>query len=330
MNESTNPRPVSLSQASDLARTFGDENRLRLLALLAEEELSVAELTRITRMTQSRVSTHLARLKEAGLLADRRKATSTFYRLRNGAMPSAAKRLLDLLESTADAALDDDRARLRRVVAERAGPEAQSWAESVAGAMDRHYSPGRTWEATAWGTLGLARLGHVLDVASGDGVIAQLLLPRARSVTCLDVSAKVAVAGKERLAAYAPRVRFAQGDMHALPFCAAAFDHVVAMHALTYANAPDVVLREAARVLRPGGTLVGATLKKHAHRADVEPYDHVWLGFDPGELEAHLRAAGFLVELCAVTSRERKKPHFEVITIHARLPTESEAIHVRA
>ncbi len=92
-------------------------------------------------------------------------------------------------------------------------------------------------------------------------------------------------------------------------------------------HAPDVVLREAARVLRPGGTLVGATLKKHAHRADVEPYDHVWLGFDPVELEAHLRAAGFLVELCAVTSRERKKPHFEVITIHARLPTESEAIH---
>ncbi|MBK6940050.1 MAG: metalloregulator ArsR/SmtB family transcription factor [Planctomycetes bacterium] len=327
MNES---KPVNLSQASDLARTFGDENRLRLLALLAEEELSVAELTRITRLAQSRVSTHLARLKEAGLLADRRKATSTLYRLKNGSMPEAARRMLDLLRATADAALDDDRARLRDVIAERAGPEAPSWAESVAGAMDRHYSPGRTWEATAWGTLGLARLGHVLDIASGDGVIAQLLVPRARSVTCLDVSAKVAAAGRRRLAAYAPRVRFTQGDMHALPFRTASFDQVVLMHALTYAATPDAVLREAARVLRPGGTLVGATLKKHAHHADVEPYDHVWLGFDPSDLEARLRAAGFAVELCAVTSREPKKPHFEVITIHARIPHDPEAFHDRA
>jgi ArsR family transcriptional regulator len=226
--------------------------------------------------------------------------------------------------------VEDDRERLEDVLAARdrargtrgargargTGGSA-TWADSVAGNMDRHYSPGRTWEATAWALLGLASVGDVLDVASGDGVIAALLAPRARSVTCIDRSAKVIGAARERLRA-CRNVRFEQADMHALPFADASFDAAVLMHALTFARDPDLVLAELARVLKPGGALVAATLKRHAFRSEVESYDHLWTGFDPKRLATLLEKNGFAADLCEVTSQERRRPHFEVITIHAR------------
>ena len=104
--------------------------------------------------------------------------------------------------------------------------------------------------------------------------------------------------------------------MHDLPLSAQSFDQVLLMHALSYAERPARVLEEAARVLRPGGALVGLTLALHAHEAAVRQYSHVQMGFDPEGLRATAEAAGFEVTLCAVTAREKRAPHFEVITLH--------------
>lgn len=312
---------LDLHDSSDLLRVLGDPTRVRLLHVLAGDELTVAELTRATRLPQSRVSTHLGRLREAGLVRDRRSGPSCFYAINESGMTDDSRRLWSALrDSTDDALLREDAARAREIVSARG----ESWADSVAGQMERHYSPGRTWETALRGLLGLVRLGDVLDVASGDGAIAELLAPRARSVTCLDSSPRVVEAGRERLRHLAS-VGFRLGDMHALPFPEGCFDQVLLMHALSYSEDPDRALAEAARVLRPGGALVGVTLASHAHESAARQYGHVQLGFEPKQLRDRLERLDLDVALCDVTSREQRPPHFEVITVHARRKGSTEA-----
>ncbi|MCB9645618.1 MAG: metalloregulator ArsR/SmtB family transcription factor [Deltaproteobacteria bacterium] len=306
---------LNLQSANDLCRLLGDPTRIRLLALLAHEELTVAELTQVTGLAQSRVSTHLGKLKDADMVHVRKSGPASFYGLRVAAMPEHVRRFWQDLEgSLDDPTLGRDLERARALVAARA--EAATWADSVAGQMQRHYSPGRTWESFTRGLVGLLRLGHVLDVASGDGALSELVAPRADSVTCVDVSPTVVDAGRQRLL-HLGNVRFVQGDMHALPLPDQAFDQVLLMNALTYARDAAQVLREAARVLRPGGDLVLTTLDAHAHADAVAAYDHVNLGFSPRHLQALLEAAGLEPTTCQVTHEETRAPHFRVITAQA-------------
>jgi DNA-binding transcriptional ArsR family regulator/protein-L-isoaspartate O-methyltransferase len=305
---------IDLRTSSSLARLFGDRSRLRLLALLAQEELTVAEMTAATRLAQSRVSTHLGKLREAGVTRSRRQGTSTFHTLDEDGMPAAARRVWQSLRGgLADALLDEDTLRLEQVVGARGG----TWADSVAGQMERHYSPGRTWEAAARALVGLASLGEVLDVASGDGALAELVAPRARRVICLDRSSRVAAAGRARLA-HMDRVRFAVGDMHVLPFGAARFDQLMLVNSLSYAEHPGRVVSEAARVLRPGGGVVAVALAEHKHGQVAQTYNHVQMGFAPDALAELFRRHGFEIDLCAVTSRELQPPHLQVVSVYAR------------
>lgn len=307
---------ISLSGSSELLRLLGDPNRARLLHLLEGDELTVAELVESTRLPQSRVSTHLGKLKEAGLVRDRRQAQAAYYTLNEGRMPEEAARLWLLLrEDTRDPLLEEDRRRARALRARTA-----SWADTVAGQMERHYSPGRTWEAALRGLLGLAQLGEVLDVASGDGALAQLIAPRARSVHCLDISRRVVAAGRKRFA-HLPSVRFELGDMHDLPFAGESFDQVLLMNSLSYAERPAAVLAEAARVLRPGGSLACVALRTHGHHEVAASYGHLQMGFEPAALRYGLERAGLDVTLCDVTARERRAPHFEILSAHASRPS---------
>ncbi|HZL99398.1 MAG TPA: metalloregulator ArsR/SmtB family transcription factor [Planctomycetota bacterium] len=302
-----------LAATTDLLRLLSDPTRLRLLSLLAAEQLTVAELTGATRLVQSRVSTHLSRLREAGLLRLRRAGASTYYALDDAHMGDEARRLWSLLSgSVDDAILAEDRRRLRESRAARRG----TWADGVAGSMERHYSPGRTWEAAARCLVGLARQGEVLDIASGDGALAELVAPRARRVTCLDRSVHVATAGRRRVQGRIP-VEFVAGDMHALPLRDAAFDAVLLANSLSYAQDPPRAVAEAVRVLRPGGMLVATALRSHGHQAVAEAFDHVQAGFQPSRLRALFERAGCEVSFCEVTSRERRPPHFEVVTLYA-------------
>lgn len=306
-----------LATTTELCRLMGEPTRLRFLSVLGEEALTVAELMQVTGVTQSRASAHLAKLKEAGLVRDRPAGPATFYARSDETMSTEARALWDVLRGqTSDVLFEEDAQRARAIAAARAG-EGVKWADTVAGQMERHYSPGRTWEATARGLLGLCELGDVLDVASGDGVNAELVASRAKSVTCIDVSEKVIEAGRRRLA-HLGNVRFESGDMHALPFTDGSFDQVLLMNALQYAKRPAQVAAEAARVLRKGGLLTLVTLKRHRHEGAVRPYNHENLGFAPGQLKRLLEKAGLAVDACAVTSRESKPPHFEIISAYGR------------
>lgn len=293
---------------------LADPTRIRLLHLLQQDAFSVAELAAITRLAQPRVSTHLARLREAGLVLDHRDGVQAFYRLADP-LPDELGQLWSVLASASDdPLLSQDQSRVSMVLKARHGDE--TWAESVAGDMERHYSPGRSWEAAARSMFQLLDLGDVLDMASGDGVLAEAIAPHCRSITCLDVSAKVLEAARRRLDGFG-HTRFHEGDMHALPFDDASFDQVLMMHALTYTDQPEQALAEAARVLKPGGELVVATLRAHSHASTVEPYDHVNLGFSSRQLRSLISDTGLELTGDMVTSTERRPPHFTVLSARA-------------
>ncbi|WP_223846352.1 ArsR/SmtB family transcription factor [Wenzhouxiangella sp. AB-CW3] len=297
---------------------MGDSTRLRLLALLEAEELTVAELAEVTHLAQPRVSTHLARLREAGLVVDRREGVSVYYRLGNPDENAGLHRLWAMFrEHLDDAQVAADADHLPEVLARRAA--GRNWPDSVAGDMERHYSPGRTWEATARALVHLLSLGKVLDIASGDGVMGELLSHQAESIDCIDLSERIVSAGRKRVAGLG-NVRFHCGDMHALPFDSEHFDTVLMMHALPYSPKPAEAMIEAARVLRPGGRLVGATLKRHRHTAHVRSFGHANSGFTTRQLNEYCDKAGLEVGFCDVTSIERKTPNFHIITLLARKP----------
>jgi ArsR family transcriptional regulator len=186
--------------------------------------------------------------------------------------------------------------------------------------MERHYSPGRTWEALSHGILGLVDLGDVLDVGSGDGFVAGLFAPRCRSVTCLDRSERMLEAARKRLGR-TDNVRFVPGDMHDLPFAAGSFDHVALFNVLPYAEDPARALAEAARVLRKGGAVSVVTLNAHSHESVTAPYGHIQCGFKPAALRKLLSRVGLSVTQCEVAARERRAPHFETVVASAHKTT---------
>jgi len=306
---------LDLGSTTALLRLLSDPTRVRLLALLEREEQTVAELSAVMRLAQPRVSTHLAKLKEADLVRDRRAGVSAYYRVNTELDAKSAALLHSVHANVNDGLLDDDARRLPTVLARRA--RAEGWADSVAGDMERHYSPGRTWEALARALTGLIEVGDVLDIASGDGVLAELLAPHAKSILCLDASERVVTAARKRLKTQR-NVEVSLGDMHALDVGERRFDLVLLMHALTYSDQPAKVIAEAARTLKPGGRLLATTLARHAHRNTVVPFDHRNLGFRDEELREFARKAGLKVLSCERVTRERRPPHFVVLSLLAR------------
>lgn len=314
---------TTLAVAVDLLQLIGEPTRVRLLSLLAAQELTVAEVVAVTQLAQSTVSTHLGKLREAGLVRDRKVGASTFYALSDGAMPGPARKVWDLVRGEVrDGALEADRERAARVV--RARERSDRWPDAVAGEMERHWSPGRTWESLARATAGLLSLGDVVDVGSGDGSVAQLLAPHARSWTCIDRSERVLAAARERLARL-KNVRFAAGDAQALPLGDSAFDAALMFHVLAQVETPARALAEAGRVLRPGGTLALVTLDAHEHADTTTAYGDVHPGFAPAALRRLLQRGGFEVLSCEVTSRDARPPCFRVVTAFAVKPGKGRA-----
>lgn len=305
---------MHLEDWSSCLRVLADPTRVRLLALLEREELTVAELASITGLAQPRVSTHLARLKDAALVRDRRSGVSAYYRFSDDLDGAEAALWRALREGTDDPLLRQDGERLPAVLAMRASD--QNWADAVAGDMERHYSPGRTWETMARATLPLLAPGAVIDVASGDGALAELLAPHAEHYLCIDASERVAAAARERLKKLR-NVRVRVGDMHRLELPDASFDLALLMQALAWSDRPMQALSEAARVLRPGGRLVVTAIARHEHRDVVAPYGHANLGFTPRELTKMATRAGLAVTACGPVMREKRPPHFQVLALHA-------------
>jgi SAM-dependent methyltransferase len=298
---------VALTHFVETLNLLGDESRIRLCALLRERELCVTDLVRVTGISQSRVSTHLGRLREAGFVRDRRQGQQSFYGLALDSLPETARAVLDEAVRSSDPTLDGDQRRLAELEAERRGG-----APEFADDIERYYSPGRTWQSLSVGLAALLELGDVLDVGSGDGAAASALASYCRSLTCVDTSARMIEAARERLQKL-KHVTARVADVHDLPFPAASFDAVLMFHTLTYAERPARALAECARVLRPRGRLVLLCLDEHRQPEVTAPYGERHPGFSPAGVKALLSATGLSVRTSEIACRESKKPHLQVV-----------------
>lgn len=297
-----------------LLRAVADPTRLRLLALLAEAELSVAELCDITQLAQSRISTHLGQLAEAGLLEARRDGKRTFYRWR-AAADTETRALLKLALAGAGQQPEfaSDAINLRRALSLRAD-QAKALFYEVAGRFDRSYGPGRSWQAFGQLLLRMLPAVEVADLGAGEGLLSELLALRCRRVIAVDNSEKIIAFGEEKARrAGLKNLEFRLGDLEAPPIAPASVDVVILSQALHHATEPPQALRAAAGLLRAGGQLLVLDLLAHDFAEARELYGDRWLGFAESDLQRWLEGAGLQrVEVTRV-AREEKPPCFETL-----------------
>ena len=186
-----------MNESWDILKALSDPTRLRLLALLAREELSVAELQEILGMGQSRISSQLALLRTVNLVSDRREGKNAFYSLRAG-LPARTQALTRAaLDSVADLpVLAEDRENLDRILQKRRRTQEQYF-NLIAGRLGRNYCPGRSWEAIGHLALRLTPAIDIADLGAGEGLVSQLLARRARQVWCIDSSPRMVEVGTE-------------------------------------------------------------------------------------------------------------------------------------
>jgi len=295
-----------------ILRAAADPNRLRILLLLKEEELSVAELQEILVMGQSTISTHLSQLKRAGLVEDRRTGKSSLYKL----VSASGGEVLDKLLAEAEreiAATAEDRATARRVVKKRQD-RMRAFFDSVAGRMGRDYVPGKSWKSLADAFLSLLPPMVIADLGAGDGTFSLLLAQRATRVIAVDASEKMLEVGRQQaLRSGVKNIEFRLGDMEEVPIDDATVDLVFFSQSLHHAAHPERAVREAGRILRPGGRIVILDLAKHRFEEAREMYADEWLGFTETEVESMLKQAGFAVVQASVVDKEAEAPQFQTL-----------------
>ncbi|PIU05117.1 MULTISPECIES: metalloregulator ArsR/SmtB family transcription factor [Methylobacterium] len=280
-------------EALAMLRAAAEETRLRILALLSDGELSVSDLTDILGQSQPRISRHLKLLVEAGLIERHREGAWAFFRLRD-AGTGLCESLLGRLD-TALPPLSEDRARLAAVRTQRADA-AQSFFARIAPKWDSLRSlhvPEATVEAAVLAALGGRPIGNLVDLGTGTGRMLGFLAPRAVRATGLDSShAMLSVARANLERAGLSRVELRQGDIHAPPLPSGTFDLVVVHQVLHYLDDPARALREAARLVAPGGRLLVVDFAPHDLEVLREEQAHRRLGFAPDQITGWLTEAG--------------------------------------
>jgi ArsR family transcriptional regulator len=295
-----------------ILRAAADPSRLRILLLLKDEELSVAELQEILTMGQSTISTHLSQLKQAGLVEDRRTGKSNFYRLACEVPAAVIDSLLREAEKETPE-LASDREATRRILARRQD-KMRAFFDSMAGRLGRDYVPGKSWKSLAEALLRLLPPQVVADLGAGDGNFALLLSQRAQQVIAVDSSEKMLEVGREQAArAGISNLDFRHGDMEKLPIENASVDLAFFSQSLHHALHPARAIEEAARILRPGGRIAILDLLKHRFEEARELYADEWLGFSESELESMLAAAGFRGIEVKVVDRSADAPQFQTL-----------------
>lgn len=280
--------------------TLADPARLRLLHLLADQELTVSELGDVLQLPQSTVSRHLKLLAEQGWVVSRAERTANFYRMANGELPETAQRLWELAAAeTRDwSALAHDRLRLSRRLAKRSG-EGKAFFAGVAGEWERLRTElyGARFTELALHAL-LPSDWVVADLACGSGAVALSLAPWVRRVVAVDHSREMLAAARKR-GASTKNVDWKQGELEALPIADGACDAAVMLLALTHVDEPANAVAEMARVVRPGGRAVVVDLLRHDREAFRRQMGQLRAGFEAGELAELLVTAGFGAVRCA-------------------------------
>lgn len=303
-------------------RALSDPTRLRIMALLERDELSVNELQEITGMGQSRISTHVGLLQEAGLLQSRREGKRTFYRLNQRADP-AAKQFIDLAVQGAGEMPEHpaDQINLKRILGRRQ-EQAQVYFNQVAGRFDRSYGPGRSWQAFGQLLLRVLPPLTVADLGSGEGLLSELLARRCKKVIAVDNSEKMVSFGANKAKKNGLKnLEFRLGELESPPIEAQSVDLAILSQALHHADDPAKALNGVFKVLRPGGQVMILDLLRHNFENARELYGDRWLGFAESDLHRWLELAGFKKIEISVVAREDQPPHFQTVLAGAQRPS---------
>jgi ubiquinone/menaquinone biosynthesis C-methylase UbiE/DNA-binding transcriptional ArsR family regulator len=295
-------------------RALSDATRLRIIALLEKDELSVQELQEITRVGQSRISTHLGLLLDSGFLKSRRDGKRTFYKLNQDILEAgedfiklAIQGARELPQYTAD------QINLKRILSRRR-EQAQVYFNQVAGRFDRVYGPGRSWQGFGHLLLRIVPPLIVADLGSGEGLLSELLARRCKKVIAVDNSEKIVRFGAAKARKNGLKnLEFRLGDLQNPPIEPGIVDLVILSQALHHAENPATALAAAHRLLRPQGQILILDLQKHSFEKAHDSYGDRWLGFAESDLHQWLEDTGFKKIEIIIVAREEEPPHFQTI-----------------
>ena len=305
-------------------KLLSDPTRVRIVRLLRDEKLSVAELQEILAMGQSRISSQLSQLKAAGLVSDERSGKNIFYQLvaPRGAAARTLDRVLAVVETVAEEIpeCDEDKRALELALSKRVDL-ARAYFDQLAGKFGRNYVPGRSWKSLAETLLKLIDPGVVADLGAGEGTLSQLLAERAERVIAVDNSEKMVEFGSRLAAEHGyHNLEYRLGDIGAPPIDDNSVDLTLLSQALHHAAKPARAVAEAFRITKAGGRVVVLDLLKHDFEQARELYADVWLGFTEVELRGYFEDAGFVEIESAVVDKEAAAPHFQTLLVIARKP----------
>lgn len=289
-----------MTELLDIFRALADPTRLRVVALLREMELAIGELAAVLDQSQPRVSRHVRILAEAGIVERRREGSWVFLRVvekgpvadiiaQAGGWPFSAREALVIAH---------DARRLAAVRDERAAAAERYFAEHAAewdAIRSRHVAESEV-EAAMLAMMHNRRLGHLLDIGTGTGRMAEIFAPTARRITALDRSPEMLRIARTKLSGQPLPIDLVQGDFLHLPLADASTDSIVIHQALHFAHEPDRVIAEAARVLRGGGHLLIVDFAPHEDEELRTLGAHARLGFSDAQIRGWFASAGLLLE----------------------------------
>jgi ubiquinone/menaquinone biosynthesis C-methylase UbiE/DNA-binding transcriptional ArsR family regulator len=276
-------------------KAAGEETRLRLLALLGEAELTESELTDILRQSQPRSSRHLKLRAGAGLVERFREGTWAFFRVsEHGPGATVARVLLERLDP-ADPIIARDRERLADVRAARA-TAAQAYFRSHAADWDRIrklHVPETAVEEAIRAALADKPFRSLLDLGTGTGRMLEMFGPEIDRGLGLDLSLDMLLLARDRLERAGLRnCSVRQGDLYDLPLANDTFDVVILHQVLHFLDDGARAIKEAARVLRPGGRLLVVDFAPHEQEFLREQFAHRRLGFSAETVTQWMAASG--------------------------------------
>ncbi|HEY6070052.1 MAG TPA: metalloregulator ArsR/SmtB family transcription factor [Chthoniobacterales bacterium] len=305
-----------MTSTLNLVRLLADPIRLRLLLLLEEEELSVAELQKILNMGQSRISSHLAQLKRAGVVADRRSGKNVYYGATKASGKNGARnRVQQMIEILAREIPETarDRTALKLTLRKRQD-KAREYFDELAGKFGRSYVPGRSWRALSHALISLVPKLTIVDLGAGEGTLSQLLAKSARKVIAIDNSPKMVEFGAKLAKKHGfKNLEYRLGDLEDPPVAKESVDLVLLSQALHHATKPERAIAAARRILKRNGRIVVLDLLSHRFEKARELYADRWLGFSEVKLHQLLEHGGFREIEVSVVSREKQNPQFQTI-----------------
>ena len=294
-------------------KMISDPTRLRILLLLGDESLSVAELQQILGMGQSRISTQLSQLKKEGLVADQRSGKNNIY---SAQIPHALGKIIHEAGSELTER-EKDRSSLRHILRKRKD-QVRAYFDELAGKFGREYVPGRSWKGLAEAMLKILNYDTVADLGAGEGTLSQLIAQRAKEVIAVDNSEKMVKFGQNLAKENGlPNLEYRLGDIESPPIDDSSVDLAILSQALHHAEHPSKALSEAHRILKPGGRLIVLDLLQHTFEKARELYFDTWLGFPEAELAEMITSAGFSEVETAIVDREEIPPNFQTLLASA-------------